>query len=130
MPGGTIKSDGGDILLRTKGQVYTGSEFGQIVLRTFADGTRLTLDDIANIEDGFVESDRFSRFNGEPNSTLQVVAGSNQNEIETARVVKEYIADKRATLPDGVYLDAWIDLPKYLQGSLDRMLGNMVSGII
>jgi multidrug efflux pump subunit AcrB len=130
MPGGTIKSEGGDILLRTKGQVYTGSEFGQIVLRTFADGTRLTLADIANIEDGFVESDRFSRFNGEPNSTLQVVAGSNQNEIETARVVKEYIANKRASLPDGVHLDTWIDLPKYLQGSLDRMLGNMVSGAI
>ena len=43
MPGGTIKSDGGDILLRTKGQVYTGTEFSQIVLRTYADGTRLTL---------------------------------------------------------------------------------------
>ncbi len=130
LPGGTIKSDGGDILLRTKGQVYTGSEFGQIVLRTFADGTRLTLSDIANIRDGFVESDRFSRFNGEPNSTLQVVAGTNQNEIETARVVKEYIANKRATLPDGVYLDTWIDLPKYLQGSLDRMQSNIVSGAI
>lgn len=130
MPGGTIKSEGGDILLRTKGQVYTGSEFNQIVLRTFADGTRLTLGDIANIEDGFVESDRYSRFNGEPNSTLQIVAGSNQNEIETARVVKEYIADKRATLPDGVHLDTWIDLPKYLQGSLDRMQSNIVSGAI
>ena len=130
LPGGTIKSDGGDILLRTKGQVYTGNEFGQIVLRTFGDGTRLTLSDIANIKDGFVESDRFSRFNGQPNSTLQVVAGTNQNEIETARVVKEYIANKRTTLPDGVYLDTWIDLPKYLQGSLDRMQSNIVSGAI
>lgn len=130
MPGGTIKTDGGDILLRTKGQVYQGIEFDQIVLRTFADGTRLTLGDIANIEDGFVESDRFSRFNGEPNSTLQVVAGSNQNEIETARVVKEYIAKKRATLPDGVHLDVWIDLPKYLENSLDRMQRNIISGAI
>ena len=37
LPGGTIKSEGGDILLRTKGQVYTGSEFGEIVLRTFSE---------------------------------------------------------------------------------------------
>jgi multidrug efflux pump subunit AcrB len=28
MPGGTIRSERGDILLRTKGQVYTGDEFG------------------------------------------------------------------------------------------------------
>ena len=130
MPGGTIKSEGGDILLRTKGQAYTGSEFSRIVLRTFPDGTRLTLGDIANIEDGFVESDRFSRFNGEPNSTLQVVAGSNQNEIATARVVKEYIEQKRATLPEGVHLDTWIDLPKYLEGSLERMEKNIISGAI
>ena len=130
MPGGTIKSEGGDILLRTKGQVYTGTEFSQIVLRTFADGTRLTLGDIADIQDGFVESDMYSRFNGKPNSTLQVVAGSNQNEIATARVVKEYIEERKASLPDGVELQTWIDLPKYLEGSLDRMMSNIVNGAV
>ena len=130
MPGGTIKSEGGDILLRTKGQVYTGTEFSQIVLRTFPDGTRLTLGDIANIEDGFVESESFSRFNGEPNSTLQIRSGTNQNEIETARVVKEYVEKKRASLPDGVHLDTWVDLPKYLEDSLDRMMDNILNGAI
>jgi multidrug efflux pump subunit AcrB len=130
MPGGTIKSEGGDILLRTKGQVYTGTEFSQIVLRTFSDGTRLTLGDIANIEDGFVESDMYSRFNGRPNSTLQVVAGSDQNEIATAKVVKEYIARRKAKLPDGVYLETWVDLPRYLEGSLDQMMDNIVNGAI
>ena len=49
LPGGTIKTAGGDILLRTEGQVYTGVEFGDLVLRTFADGTRLTLGEIATI---------------------------------------------------------------------------------
>ena len=49
MPGGTIKSEGGDIRLRTKGQQYTGQGFADVVLRTFADGTRLTLGDIATI---------------------------------------------------------------------------------
>ena len=130
MPGGTIKSDGGDILLRTKGQVYTGTGFSQIVLRTYADGTRLTLGDIANINDGFVESDSFSRFNGQPNSTLQVVSGSNQNEIRTAEVVKQYAEAKRATLPDGVHMETWIDLPRYLQGSLDRMTDNIINGAL
>ena len=130
MPGGTIKSEGGDILLRTEGQVYTGQGFGALVLRTFPDGTRLTLNDIAEINDGFVESDGYGRFNGQPTATLQVVAGSNQNEIETARAVKEYIAKKSETLPDGVRLDVWIDLPKYLEGSLDRMQNNIISGAI
>jgi multidrug efflux pump subunit AcrB len=130
MPGGTIKSEGGDILLRTKGQVYTGQEFGALVLRTFPDGTRLTLDDVANINDGFVESDRYGRFNGEPTATLQVVAGGQQNEIETAKAVKAYIAEKEKALPPGISLDIWIDLPKYLEGSLNRMQNNMITGAI
>ncbi|NIV16950.1 MAG: MMPL family transporter [Woeseiaceae bacterium] len=130
LPGGSIKSEGGDILLRTKGQVYTGDEFARIVLRTFADGTRLTLGDIAHIEDGFVESQSFSRFNGQPNGMLQIVSGSSQSEIETARVVKEYIAEKRETLPDGVFVETWVDLPKYLQDSLDQMQQNIITGAL
>jgi multidrug efflux pump subunit AcrB len=130
MPGGTIKTEGGDILLRTKGQVYTGQDFGTLVLSTFPDGTRLTLNDVATINDGFIESERYGRFNGEPTATLQVVAGSQQNEIETAKAVKEYIARKSATLPDGIRMDIWIDLPKYLEGSLNRMQSNIISGAL
>ena len=130
MPGGTIKADSGDILLRTEGQVYTGQDFRALVLRTFPDGTRLTLGDIANINDGFVESDRYGRFNGQPTATLQVVAGAQQNEIETAKAVKKYIAQRSASLPDGVRIDVWIDLPKYLEGSLNRMQNNIISGAL
>lgn len=130
MPGGTIKADSGDILLRTEGQVYTGQDFGALVLRTFPDGTRLMLGDIANINDGFVESDRYGRFNGQPTATLQVVAGAQQNEIETAKAVKKYIVEKSASLPDGIRIDVWIDLPKYLEGSLNRMQNNIISGVL
>jgi multidrug efflux pump subunit AcrB len=130
MPGGTIKTDGGDILLRTKGQVYTGQDFGALVLRTYPDGTRLKLSDVAMINDGFVESEGYGRFNGQLTATLQVVAGSQQNEIETAQAVKKYIAEKSKSLPDGIRMDIWIDLPKYLEGSLQRMQNNIVSGAI
>ena len=130
LPGGTIKSDGGDILLRTKGQVYTGGEFGQLVLRTFPDGTRLTLNDIATINDGFVESDGYGRFDGRPTATLRVLARGQQNELETAAAVKEYIARKTGQLPDGVKMDTWIDLSQYLEGRLDLMMDNMLMGAL
>jgi len=74
--------------------------------------------------------DRYGRFNGRPTATLQVVAGSQQNEIETAKAVKKYIAEKRESLPDGIRMDVWIDLPKYLEGSLNRMENNIISGAL
>jgi multidrug efflux pump subunit AcrB len=129
-PGGTIKTDGGDFLLRTKGQVYTGADFSQLVLRTFTDGTRLTLGDIANIKDGFVETSGYGRFDGDPSVTLEVVAGGQQNEIQTAKDVKAYLVEKEKTLPDGVEMDTWIDLPRYLEDRLQMMNGNMISGAL
>ena len=130
LPGGTIKTDGGDILLRTTGQVYTGAEFSQLVLRTFPDGTRLTLSDIATVTDGFVETSGYGRFDGRPTTTLQVVAGGQQNEIQTAKDVKAYLKQKSKGLPDGVQMDTWIDLPQYLDGRLKMMNTNMVTGAI
>jgi multidrug efflux pump subunit AcrB len=130
LPGGTIRSEGGDILLRTKGQVYTGSEFGQLVLRTYPDGTRLTLDDIATIDDGFVETDGWGRFDGHASATIQVVAGGNQNELDISRAVKTYLEDKRQTLPPGIAIDTWVELPHYLEGRLKMMNENMIMGAI
>lgn len=130
LPGGTIKTKGGDILLRTEGQVYTGIEYADLVLRTFPDGTRLTLGDIATIKDGFVESEGFGRFDGEPTATLNVLATGQQNELKTAAAVKQYVEKKRASLPEGVEMDLWVDRSHYLNGRLLMMTSNMWQGAL
>ncbi len=130
LPGGTIKSQGGDILLRTEGQVYTGIEFSELVLRTFSDGTRLTLGDIATIRDGFVESNEYSRFNGRLSAILQILTIGEQNELATAAAVREYVARKSEELPEGIRIDVWADRAHYLQDRLDMMFENMMLGAL
>jgi multidrug efflux pump subunit AcrB len=128
LPGGSIRTSGGDILLRTEGQVYTGQEFGDLVLRTFPDGTRLLLSDIATIKDGFVETQGFGRFDGERSASLNIQARGQQNELETAAAVRSYVEQKRAELPEGVKISTWIDRSQYLQQRLDMMLDNLYAG--
>ena len=130
LPGGTINTRGGDILLRTEGQVYTGDEYGQLVLRTYPDGTRLTLGDIATIKDGFVESHDYSRFDGQPTATLRVLASGQQNELKTAAAVRKYVEEKSSKLPAGVKIETWIDRSHQLQGRLSMMMKNMVQGAL
>ena len=130
MPGGTIKTEGGDIRLRTEGQVYTGAEYADLVLRTYPDGTRLTLGDIAVIDDGFEETQGFGRFDGEPTATLNILASGQQNELQTAAAVKTYVEERRKTLPNGVKIDLWVDRSHYLKGRLDMMLKNMWQGAL
>ena len=130
LPGGSIRSAGGDILLRTEGQVYTGQEFAQLVLRTFPDGTRLTLGDIATIQDGFVETNGYARYMGKPSASMRVMAIGQKNELKTAAAVREYVAKKAETLPNGVDIEVWVDRSIYLQGRLDMMFKNMAQGAL
>jgi len=130
LPGGTINTSGGDILLRTEGQVYTGSEYDHLVLRTFPDGTRLTLGDIATIKDGFVETQGFGHFDGNPTATLRVLAGGQQNELKTAAAVRKYIEGKSSSLPDGVNMDIWVDRSHYLDGRRNMIIKNMGQGAL
>lgn len=130
LPGGTINTSGGDIMLRTEGQVYTGKEYEELVLRTYPDGTRLLLRDVARIDDGFVERNGYGRFNGQATATLRVLAGGEQNELQTAADVKKYIKEKADSLPDGVHMDMWVDRSHYLKGRLELMTTNMLQGAL
>jgi len=128
MPGGTIKSSGGDILLRAEGQAYTGKEYSQLVLRSSEDGTRLVLSDIANVVDGFVEEEDFALFDGENTSSIMVQSTGDQNDLEIAQEVRDYVDRKSKSLPEGAKLTVWGDASYYLSERLDMMISNLLMG--
>lgn len=130
LPGGSIKTDAGSIQLRATGQVYTGQDYSQIVLRSFADGTRLLLGDIATINDGFVETEGFSRSNGKRALHVRVQATQDQDVFDIDAAVKTYIEEKKTQLPGGVEIDMWGNNAFYLQSNLDMMLSNLGMGAV
>jgi len=97
IPGGSIKSANGDILLRAKGQAYTAWEFASIPLINRQDGTRLLLGDIASINDGFVEDTPFSSFDGNPATSIRVRAVGDQSALQISKRVNAYLDEKRDT---------------------------------
>ena len=125
---GAIRSDSGDILVRTKGQAYVGRDFEDIVVRTNPDGTRVLLKDIAHIRDEFIETDRFSEYNSKPAISIRVLSVGNQSELDISKTVHQYVTEKSASLPDQVQVAAWADVSYYLEGRLDMMVKNLVMG--
>lgn len=128
LPAGSIKTDGGDILLRTQAQAYTGQDYGQLVLRTEFDGTRLLLSDVATVKDGFVESEDFAKFDGENTSSIMVQSTGDQNDLAIAAEIKSYVEQKNKTLPNGAHLTIWGDSSYYLSERLDMMISNLLMG--
>jgi len=130
LPGGSIRAQDGDILLRTKGQAYTGDDFANIVVTTRPDGSRVMLPQVATIKDDFEERLEYSRFNGKPAAIIEVTSINDQNAIDIADQVKQYVEKRRATLPANAQLDTWGDLTHYLKGRLNMMMSNMFYGAL
>lgn len=130
IPGGSIKSESGNILLRAKGQAYYSQDFEDIVLLTFNDGTKLRLRDIAVVNDGFIERDGVSTFDGKDSALIRVNAVGNDNVLSIAEQVRKYAAEKNKQLPDTLTLNDWGDSSYYLQDRLDLMTGNLFTGAL
>ena len=122
LPGGSVRTERGEILLRTIGQAYRGTEYGNLVLWTRADGTRLHLDDVATVVDGFEETDQYARFDGEPAMMVSVFRTGEQSAIELAALAGEYVEEAQARLPEGVALTIWQDAGRLLDSRLSQML--------
>ncbi|MFV2072626.1 MAG: efflux RND transporter permease subunit [Thermoanaerobaculales bacterium] len=130
LPGGSVKTDGGEILFRTKGQRYHGSEFEDIVVITHADGTRVLLGDLATVVDGFEDSDTASRFDGKPAGLVQVYRVGDEGAIQVADAVKSYTERLAPALPEGVTVATWDDDSIILRQRIGLLLRNARLGLI
>jgi len=130
LPGGSVRTDGGEILLRTKGQAYRGREFEDLVLMTRPDGTDIRIGDVANVVDGFAETDQFARFDGKDAILLQVYRTGEQGALSVADAVRRYVETTQHRMPEGVTLTSWQDASKVLRDRLDLLIRNGRTGFI
>ncbi len=130
IPGGAVKTRGGEILLRTKGQAYHGREFENLVLLTRPDGTRLTLGDVARVVDGFAETDQRADFDGRPSVLVQVFRVGDQSALQISAAIRNYVATEQARLPEGIQLTVWQDEVNYMKSRMDLMLRNARIGFV
>ena len=130
LPAGMIRAAQGNILVRTQGKAYTGEAFANLVVRSQADGTELLLGEIADIRDGFAETNSMVRFDRQTAFNLGIFAADDQDILTISDRVKEYIADKRETLPEGLVIDEFFDVSFHLRGRLTMMLENLALGAL
>ncbi len=130
VPGGRIKAQGGEILIRTKEKRYTANEYKKIVLLTRDDGTALTLGEIAHVRDTFEDVDLFSRFNGKPAAMVKVFRVGEQKPLEISRTVKSFVQERSKSLAPGVHLTVWNDTSEILKERMNLLIRNACLGLI
>ena len=130
MPGGTLKTRNGEILIRTTGQNYWGQEFEDVVVLTKPDGTRVTLRDIAHIRDDFEEGDLRAQYNGKRAVVVNVSQVGNEDLIQIAEDVHELVDEFKLQAPAGLDFDIWIDTSDELRERMDVLIQNAGGGLI
>ena len=127
MAGGVVKSAAGETLLRVKGKAYKGEEFEKIELLSAPNGGEVFLGDVAEVIDGFEDTNLYTRFKDEPAITLRVFRVGKQSPLDISDKVARFVHEKEPALPDGLSMAVWQDRSFYLKGRLQMMIETPLS---
>jgi len=130
IPGGEIKAQGRDILIRTMERRYFGQEYENITLAYTLDGSELKLKDVAVIRDTFRETDESAIFDGYPAAMVAVFRVGDQKPTELSKIVHDYVREKKLVLPESVNLAIWNDMSEILKSRINLLLKNAFLGLI
>jgi len=129
MPAGTVKTSGGNILLRTKEKKYWGTEYEDVSVIVNADGTEIRLKDIAQVNDSFSETDTIALCNGKPAVMIKVSRVGEQKPEVISSAVKRYLEKKKQSLPESLNLIVWNDSSENLESRLNLLTKNASYGL-
>lgn len=130
LAGGTIRTQGEEIRVRTIGRKYTGRELSQIVVLARPEGEIITLDRLAVINDGFTEDPVRALINGEPSVVLVTYKTKEEDALAISQAVKDFVADKQWQLPPGTNLEVLYDNTDMLRARIDLLLKNGAMGLV
>jgi multidrug efflux pump subunit AcrB len=129
LPGGAIKTAGGDVLVRVKERRDYARQFGRIPIITANDGTQVLLEQIATIKDDFEETDRYATFNGRPAVMMEVYRVGDQTPTAVSDAVHRKLQQIRQILPPGLAVEVRNDRSEIYRQRLDLMLSNGLLGL-
>ncbi|MDZ7697168.1 MAG: efflux RND transporter permease subunit [Deltaproteobacteria bacterium] len=129
LPAGTVKTPGGDILIRAKGRRYYAHDYYDVPVITRTGGSTVTLGQIARLKDGFQELDLSARFQGKPAAVIQVFRVADQNALDVAAKAKAFVEKVRPGLPAGIDISTYQDMSVILKSRIQLLLKNMAMGL-
>jgi len=157
IPGGTLRSSGGDIVIRTDTPDESSAELEEIVIRSKHNGETLHLGDIARISTTLVDIPVIVRFNEEPAMNMFISKSGNQDIVLMAEIVRAYVAGRMGEdfvptwkdtlsggqtkrkeawelgigadpLPASTSLSTFTDLARFVEGRMNLLTENALLG--
>ncbi len=130
MPGGSVRTEGGEILLRVKERRDWAREFARLPVVTAETGAVVRLSDIASVSEGFEDSNVEQRFDGLPCVDVEVYRVGAQTPIGVSAEVDRVLLDIEEILPPGVNVASTVNRSENYEQRLRLLLKNAFLGLV
>jgi multidrug efflux pump subunit AcrB len=130
LAGGTIRTLGEEIRIRTIGRKYTGKELANIVVLARPEGEIVTLDRLAVIKDDFTEDAIAATINGEPAVLLIVYKTQEEDALAISKAMHTFVDSYRPRLPEGANMAILYESTDMLRARIDLLVENGIIGLI
>lgn len=127
--GGSLKTEGGDILVRVKDRRDYAHEFARLPLLTRDDGSQVLLGEVASVKDGFEDTNSWAEFDGNPAVMIEIYRVGDQTPTQVADAGKAVIAQLNQTLPQGLTLSILNDRSEIFAQRAKLLMRNALQGL-
>ncbi|KAA1048107.1 efflux RND transporter permease subunit [Pseudocitrobacter sp. 73] len=105
-------------------------EFGNVTLRVNTDGSVVHLKDVARIELGGENYNVVARINGNPASGLGIKLATGANALDTAKAIKEKLAELQPFFPQGMKVVYPYDTTPFVKISINEVVKTLFEAIV
>ncbi|HID23703.1 MAG TPA: efflux RND transporter permease subunit, partial [Planctomycetaceae bacterium] len=133
IPGGTLKTDLQEILLRGKSKFEVGPEIAKLPVLTDPTGVVLTVGDLGHVRDEFEDVTALHRINGRPGLVIQVEKTAQEDLMAITDEVRRFVDQAGRPggfeLPEGLALTYWGDMSLPVHDRLSLLTRNGLQGL-
>jgi multidrug efflux pump len=119
-----------NVTLRAQSSLRTPAEFGNILLRVGADGSRVRLKDVARVEFGGMSYSMQARANGRPGVGIAIKLASAANALSTATAVRAKMTELSKFFPPGIRVDYPMDSTTFVRISIREVIKTLAIAIV
>ncbi|ENN87206.1 transporter, hydrophobe/amphiphile efflux-1 (HAE1) family [Rhizobium freirei PRF 81] len=115
--------------VNAQGRLRTPEEFGNIIVKTGANGEITRLRDVARVELGAQDYTLRSLLDGKPAVAVAVLQAPGSNAIEIANNVRSTMNVLQQAMPAGVKYEIVYDTTKFVRASIEKVIDTLLEAI-
>ncbi|WP_312463631.1 efflux RND transporter permease subunit [Pantoea endophytica] len=113
-----------------KTRFTTVQQFENVLLKVNSDGSQVRLKDVASVALGPQSYGIDATMNGKPAAGIALRLATGANELDTAKAVRQTIADLKDSLPDNVAIQYPYDTSPVVSASIEEVVKTLIEAVV